>query len=643
MEKHFTKKWMQALIALLCLAPAGFGQGFVNPCPVPPSVTGPVIALSVDSADHNFSPVAVDTFNNAIPAYCYNSPGAVAAPNGGTTMTYLGPTMIWNKNQQLTINVTNNLDVQTTTHWHGANLKAEFDGGPQEVINANGGTFNPSWIVRDSVTTHWYHSHLLDQTTEQVARGLAGFIIVQDPANDPFYNDVPHDYGYNDFPLVLQEKGFVIDTFAAGGPEVTAIDYGQVEAGHHPSNQFYTPVNGALQPVLHVPASVTRFRFLNGSLRKSFQFGMYQGRINPFVSPNQYTGANVVPMVQIGTDGGYIENSFTPDSVLFGPGERVELVVDFTNISPTDTVFLINLQRGIPSSIITTTGSGGGNQVPTQGFAFMAFVVDPSLVPPDPISMSSIPASFISNDIDTSNVNMHRTKVLTNGNPGGFWTINGDTMNMMMVNDTILVNTQEIWTIWNTTTKAHPFHIHKTEFKVLDIFNTQSQDTLFNVFDANPSMPQLMGDKDVVMVLPNWKLRFVANFDSFPNSSVTVDSAFMYHCHILTHEDHSMMNQFIVVDLPTWNSFFLGNNGHNHGSPFTLYPNPTEGLLTLKGKSEETGLVRMIDPLGRVVWQQTVQPFHHSTTLDLSGTESGLYFIEWKSATMQWAGRVVLR
>jgi len=198
------------LFALLVVISTGIkAQTFNNPLTIPYQMPGPHFDIDITSAQHNFDPngsVTDINLNVPLEAYTYNE-------IGNTGMSYLGPTLIFTKGEIKTFNITNFLPEgkNTTVHWHGLNLPAEMDGGPHQVIN-NEHTWSPFFKEIDDVQTAWYHTHLMNETTDQVIRGLAGLLIIEDPQNDPLYNLLPRDYGVNDIPIIIQEKGFVLDS-----------------------------------------------------------------------------------------------------------------------------------------------------------------------------------------------------------------------------------------------------------------------------------------------------------------------------------------------------------------------------------------------------------------------------------------------
>jgi FtsP/CotA-like multicopper oxidase with cupredoxin domain len=439
-SRHLLKTGI-TIAFILMLLPGGRAQTFVNPVPIPYLMTGDTFNLKVDIAAHNFNPnLPGDSVNIPLRTYCYNQ-------EGSNLMTYLGPTMVWRRGQSIRINVNNGLSTRTTVHWHGLNLPAEMDGGPHETIEANS-TWHPDFAVIDAVQTAWYHSHLMDSTTLQVIYGLAGMLIVEDPVNDNLRSLLPHDYGMNDFPIVIQEKGFNFTNHLA-----TSIDTAGGGTIHTPGNGPFTLINGVMNGVLHVPAQMVRLRMLNGSPRKSFQVGITAVLKDP-------SSTSFETMWLTGTDGGYTALPLGMDSTLISPGERMEFLQDFSGFNHGDTLYLSNLVRSVPKDIVTGTGGGSPLQpIPsTPGDAFLAFVVDTNIQPADPIF--SKPSTLLAYSVDTSNVFKRRIKNLTNmgggSGSGGMWTIDGTGMDMSVINDTLLVNTKEMWTINNTTNVAHP-------------------------------------------------------------------------------------------------------------------------------------------------------------------------------------------
>ncbi len=127
----------------------------------------------------------------------------------GYNGSYLGPTLVLEKGQTVTLHVNNKLGDTTTTHWHGLHVAAKNDGSPHTPIMADE-TWSPNFEVMDNAATYWYHPHLHGKTLNQVVKGAAGLIIVRD--NEEAALNLPRTYGVDDVPLVLCAFGERRDT-----------------------------------------------------------------------------------------------------------------------------------------------------------------------------------------------------------------------------------------------------------------------------------------------------------------------------------------------------------------------------------------------------------------------------------------------
>lgn len=157
--------------------------------------------------------------------------------------------------------------------------------------------------------------------------------------------------------------------------------------------------------------------------------------------------------------------------------------------------------------------------------------------------------------------------------------INNVSFDMDFINYTIPLGNVEVWSIFNQSAIAHPFHIHDVQFFVLD---------------RNGSSPPAseQGRKDVILVKPQETVRFIAKFEDFTSETVP----YMYHCHMLVHEDGGMMGQFIVVDKITGFRDLILNTG------ISIYPNPTTGLIHIDGLDKIVlKKLEVIDLFGRSV------------------------------------------
>ena len=116
---------------------------------------------------------------------------------------YLGPTLRAARGERVRVIVENRLSEITTVHWHGMHLPARNDGGPHQFI-APGGRWQPEWSIDQPSATLWYHPHPHGQTESQVTRGLAGLFYLDDGTS----SDLPHRYGIDDIPIILQDRTF---------------------------------------------------------------------------------------------------------------------------------------------------------------------------------------------------------------------------------------------------------------------------------------------------------------------------------------------------------------------------------------------------------------------------------------------------
>lgn len=580
-----------AIIGLLVFALSGKinAQDYINPVPIPYLIKGDTVELRVDTLYHNFNPNGTDSLNTLVKTFAYNH-------KDSTSNTFLGPTIVWEHGTNLHTTVKNNLPTLITVHWHGAHVPPLADGNPHEPIIPDS-TWRGDFPILDAPATMWYHPHVHGHSYEQVEMGMAGMIYVEDPS-DSMHAKLPHTYGIDDFPIVIQERIFkkvnselVIDT-----------------AGH---NGNVTLVNGVKLPFLRVPAQMVRFRILNGSGKFAYYLGLGDA------------AKQSEPFTLIATDAGLTEQPFQMDSILMGAGVRTEWVLDL-NSRQGDTLYLMNYARSIPDNTI-----GSGNLAGSSESTFMMIIVDSPTA--DPIV--SIPSVFPALDIpDTLQTSKRRTKTFYGhyepGNSKKF-TIDHTPFEMMFVNDTVLIGATEIWTIHNRTNLSHPFHIHDVHFYILDIWDSISGDYI--------EMPnEFKGPKDNVLIRPGWKLRFVTKFLDW-STPIMPMNAYMYHCHILPHEDKGMMGQFVVWDGLT------AVGSQKIGPDMILFPNPAANELYLKGTIDEASSIQILDINGRMLKSQSLTPFDGVINLNIDGLPTGIVLVVWQTSEWNSVKKVVIR
>ena len=525
-----------SLLAILSLQFA-YSQ---NPLVIPTTLSGPNINLTLQEGTHSFYPSVVT-----------NTMGA----NGNL----LGPTLILNQNDPVSIVVDNQLTDTTTIHWHGLHVAPANDGGPHSII-LPGSTWNPQFTVLDKAGTYWYHPHLHMQTNKHVSKGIAGMILVRDSEEAGI--GLPLDYGVDEFPLVIQTKGFD----AAGQILV------------HTNLDTSLMVNGTVDPMVDFPAQVVRLRVLNGSSMRAYKLGFSDNR--------QFS--------VIGTDGGLLTAPVNLTRYQIAPGQRVDILVDLgsdlgNNIQLMS--YSSELANGIYGASQPGMGAGatgsliGYTSNPLNGSDFQ--LLDINVVAQTATPVTTIPASLATfTPLVEGTEDITRTLTFTSSGPmgdlNGPFLINGSGFNMGVINYTIPIGNTEIWSLTNQTPISHPFHIHDVQFFILDINGA-----------APPA--ELQGYNDVVMVPSGMgNVRFIAKFENFADENVP----YMYHCHMLTHEDEGMMGQFIVSDTLATSSLSLE-------SGITLYPNPSNGKVKLEYEKQPIN-INISDAFGRnVAFKQT--------------------------------------
>ena len=527
-----------------------------NPILIPPTLSGTNISLTFQNGTHEFfSGVTTNTM--------------------GVNGNILGPTLILNQGDFVNFSVTNNIAETSTLHWHGLHVSAENDGGPHTTI-LPGETWTPSFTIMDKAGTFWYHPHLHHYTNAHVSKGIAGMIIVKDPEEAAL--DLPRTYGEDDFPIVIQTKDF-----DANGQIVVPSN-----------NDDSIMVNATLDAQLDIPAQVVRLRVLNGSSMRTFNIGLNNNQT----------------FYQIGSDGGLLSAPLASTRLRMAPGERAEILIDATSLQG-QTLFLMSyaseFQNGIYGATYPGMGQGmvldGYNPNPLNGNDFNILQLD--VVAPTGNPVTSIPNALVTvTPIPEANADLTRDLLMTSVQGGqnqlnGDFVINGQPFDLNIINYEIPLDNTEIWSITNQTAIGHPFHIHDVQFYVLD---------------RNGNTPPLneQGLKDVIYLLPQETVRFITKFKDFANPNVP----YMYHCHMLYHEDRGMMGQFIVVDE-------LGVDDADFKDGIAVYPNPTNGIVQIATKENNTlSKVIVYNILGSKVTETT------TNTIDLSNLNSGVYLLK---------------
>jgi spore coat protein A len=493
-------------------------------------------------------------------------------------------------------------------------------------------------------TMLWYHDHALGMTRLNLAAGLEGMYIIRDPAHDAVAPLLPS--GQFEMPLMLTDRSFNTD-----GSIQFNID------GDNPDlHPYWVPeyfgnvimVNGKAWPNMNVQKHQYRFRIVDGSNARFYNLQLI----------NQSTH-KPVPFIQVGADGSYLPSPVTLTSVFMAICERVDILVDFSNL-PTGTKVVMTNSANAPFP--------GGDPVDGNDGVVMQFTVQSSTA----VHPKALPATLITVPELIETPNIGNPKIFTlneqeaDGGPVAVL-IDGRHFDDA-VTELPRVGTTEAWYFQNLTEDAHPIHIHLVEFQledrqiidrdrfkdywerknlnadgiqgelpldhppvrinvetVTDTGDGRPRDFLFDPTDTTscahpdptsgcptqpvPPSPSEAGWKDVFLAPPFSVTRIrirlapqeVKEANLFPGKNTfpfdpTQGPGYVWHCHILDHEDNDMMRPMAIVkDLePCLNCETLLNNvpgSKDAGTPAARYSTPatTKPAHDHNGSTPTTG------------------------------------------------------
>ncbi len=436
----------------------------------------------------------------------------IASSTLGYNGAYLGPTIRVHDGDDVEIAVANALREPTTVHWHGLLVPGPLDGGPHQEI-APGDTWRPVLPVRQPAATLFYHSHLHHLTGEQVYRGLAGVLIVADAHERSL--GLPSEYGYDDIPLVLQDRQFEGGRLVMPGGPMVAM------SGRRGDTLL---ANGTPNAHAEVPARRVRLRLVNGSNARTYLLSFDDRR----------------PFDWIASEGGLLEAPLTLRSIELAPGERREVVVDFSDGRPAALVTApdANLpMMGMGMMGRSRTVFAAGAPEPVVTFEPRGAAASPA---PSPARLAAPLRWHASGAVRRRRFALEMRMMMGGGMMGGrgmgmggamgnsmdMATINGRAFDVERIDERVRLGDTEIWEV-SGTMMDHPFHVHGVQFQVLRRGG-----------QAPSAYDQGLRDTVVVQEPVELLVRFTQPAREAP---------FMYHCHILEHEDSGMMGQFTVT------------------------------------------------------------------------------------------------
>ena len=393
-----------------------------------------------------------------------------------------GPLIEVTEGDRVEIEFVNHLAKQESTiHWHGLPVPPDQDGNPMDVVPVGSKRTYVFTLPEDSGGSFWYHPHPDKYTVEQVFRGLAGAFIVK-PKIDPL-------------PISLGETIlFISDLRMAADGSIapnTDADWFNGREGDH------ILVNGQKRPTLTLnPGASHRFRIYNVSngryLRLAFQDH---------------------DMTLIGTDGGLLSAPVRGlKEILLAPAERAEVVVDF---------------RGTPGHVSLENlpydrGWMGGDKPPAVTASILSISLTGETRRPTTLPAKLRDIKDLGTPTARKNLVFGEKMGTGSGGMSVEFLIDGKSFKLGRVDLISRLNEVELWEIANPTDMDHPFHLHGTQFQIIE-----------RVTNGGNVQAPFLSWKDTVNVVRRESVRFKVRQD--------MPGLRMYHCHILEHEQKGMM------------------------------------------------------------------------------------------------------
>lgn len=424
-------------------------------------------------------------------------------------------------------------EVRTVVHLHGGHVPSASDGLPESWF-VPGGHASYMYPNEQPGATMWYHDHALGITRLNVYAGLAGFYILRDPRENVLNLPCKHF----EIPLLIQDRTF--DT----ADQLYYPNMGVVP-GVHPQwvPEFFgdtAVINGKVWPYLDVEPRKYRFSILNGSSARFYNLGLLKS-----------STLATMEFQQIGSDGGLLRAPVALKNIVMAPGERCDVVIDFS-LHVGETITLSNDAAAPHPMGLIDVDAPAIPELMQFRVTLPLSSVDNSRVPAKLMAIAKLSSrdALLTRDITIE----ERMSPLDEPLQGLF--------NGMHYKEPATekpkIGTVEIWRFINLTGDTHPVHVHLVEFQVLErrpfdvdyYLATQAVgpdgmkagatgQVLFTGPAIKPDLNE-SGWKDTVRANPGEIISIIAKWEHYPGK-------FVYHCHILEHEDNDMMRPIQVL------------------------------------------------------------------------------------------------
>ncbi|MDF1883173.1 multicopper oxidase domain-containing protein [Sulfurimonas sp. SAG-AH-194-C21] len=475
----------------------------------------------------------------------------------------------------MTLNLDNQLASDSTIHWHGFKIPAIMDGGP-DVPVAPSTTKAYTFTMNQPAAPLWFHPHPDMETGKQVYMGLAGVYLLEDAVSKELETTKQLPSGAKDTVLLVQDRRFADLNTTTNVKELLYKNMAMDNDGMYGDTVL---VNGSVLPKQEVSDTLHRYRLYNVSNARTYDFALNDG--------SDFT--------VVGTDGGLLESPVVVNHIVLGAAERVEIVIDFSKYAVGDKVMLVSkafngdmmgmmggnnagtgdmgntsgqTDMGSGSAIsgmgsgssVTDMGNNSGTSGMTSGvdnqgmmsgmlangtgLVIMRFDVTTSesedVTLYTKISSNAAIATRLT-EADAVNQGNERQFLMSMGGMGQgmsgdmnagqqgmqmSFVINGKAFDLNRVDEFVADGATEIWSIRNMSPMAHPFHAHAIQYQIL-------------TRNGQPASGTDLGWKDTFLVQPGETVRVIGDFTGAVGD-------YMYHCHILEHEDAGMMGYFRV-------------------------------------------------------------------------------------------------
>ncbi|MDX1491444.1 MAG: multicopper oxidase family protein [Pseudohongiellaceae bacterium] len=420
--------------------------------------------------------------------------------------------------QKVRVHFRNQLPEPSIVHWHGLNIPQRMDGHPMYAIDP-GQTYVYEFTVMNRAGTYWFHPHPHERTAYQVYQGLAGLLIINDDEEETI--GLPD--GDLDLALLIQDRTFDLQ---AQLQHLSPMRHNWMMGF---SGQQVL-VNGKSAYFKQLDRTAYRLRLFNGSNSTLYRLSWSDSR----------------PFTIIGTDGGLIDRARDQRYISIGVGERVDVWLSVAESSPEDLLHLMAESYNPRLENITAAQEGGVMLGDARAIASFAMSEATPVRSEKPSSLSQLPELLAEEAVNAAapkqiRLSMMRGQAMLNGRVFG-------QMSEVASEDISKLGTSEIWEFRNDTSMgmggmgammqmAHPMHVHNVQFKILnrDLGAGQRSPVAMALQEGFTDF----GLKDVVLVRPGERVQVLMRFENFAG-------IYLYHCHILEHEDLGMMQNYLI-------------------------------------------------------------------------------------------------